>query len=1376
MRIDLKLLLLSILFILSRSLTVKSGTKSVKSSLHTNWKQTSLFAETSEYLATENEDNFWEFVKKVHERSNGSRNSQQYQYETSVAIAKELLPHSEMGLLRLSLSMRAMSPRVEMHRRLGSLLKPDNCDDFFVFEGQSGCNLDELDTSTKTRIDEEVFEFDHIYPVGSTALKTIVIYGELGSYQLKLLVEKARELADSKNDLRFVLRHSIPNDSLQSLVSLSGYGVELAMKNTEYKAVDAQNNDNEPENLHGLNFRILNERHKQYTNQLELLRENLEKTGEIVPLKSWQLSDIGFKACQKIAEDKDLDVTEKMLQDFPLHANEVSNVHFDNYFKMTVKQYIEVMKSKGIGSGKNILAVNGIIVGTENKKTDVFTLINTLKAEQKAIIEFSDMGFGSEIDLSRLISSVDLSPMEYTGCDYALDYREALPSYLNDLESSSEQLGSLDTLLEPYPPGQVRRISRNIFTVIIISDPFEQNDDIFKMVEAYVKHGIHIRVGLVPVFDERRNGMTVSDAVRSKQVSAEKQSFWKSQDDLLSAIHKGNQFLKKSGLSNYPITLLNGYPLNASAATFEKKLFFAIDAHTANLQYALYTGTLQNDVNISDWFLSRETNPDFLGRVSGRIKTAFNEKRFVNFDASFENELTYLSRDGASLNADVTSWVVADFDTKAGRKLAVEILKSSAVEDNNKVALISNPKDIHKKCTSDSDTLILEELKSIEEIITALQSEGFSSVCSVKNASNVFSVTGIHPGEMATASNGMIIGPLIDEDEMISEDFDYLNGQWMKKNAEVIASVLNYEFRNDVSIQFYSTLAKIKNQNMKRKDFSAFKDFEQINMVSYPPQDLKSQCITVTWVVNPLSREAQQIVSIVKLIRSTVNARIELIFNPLDRISEMPITRFYRFVASNELSFDEDGTIENHSAIFANLPQKQLLTMSMQTNDAWMIEVKQAEYDLDNIMLETSAGDVEGVFSLEHILVEGQSNYLSGQATHGLEIELQSREKVYDTIVMLNLGYFQLKADPGVWNLRLRNGESEERNEIIEVDSKNVGDNIRIFVDSFAGKWSILTVKKRQKPEETLSSSILSIFESAKNYFLPTEDQSEVINIFSLASGHLYERFLRIMIVSVMKRTNTKKVKFWLLKNYLSPKFKEAIPLLAEHYGFEFEFVEYKWPTWLRQQTEKQRIMWGYKILFLDVLFPLNVDKVIFVDADQVVRADLQELMDIDLKGAAYGYVPFCESREEMDGFRFWASGYWKDHLKERRYHISALYVVDLKTFRSLSAGDELRGRYFVLSIDPRSLANLDQDLPNQMIHEVPIESLPQDWLWCETWCSDSSKESAKTIDLCNNPLTKEPKLDSAQRIIPEWKDLDEEIFAVLAKENKTIDPSKVEL
>lgn len=190
---------------------------------------------------------------------------------------------------------------------------------------------------------------------------------------------------------------------------------------------------------------------------------------------------------------------------------------------------------------------------------------------------------------------------------------------------------------------------------------------------------------------------------------------------------------------------------------------------------------------------------------------------------------------------------------------------------------------------------------------------------------------------------------------------------------------------------------------------------------------------------------------------------------------------------------------------------------------------------------------------------------------------------------------------------------------------------------------------------------------------------------------------------------------------------------MARAHNFSVELVTYKWPAWLWPQTEKQRIIWGYKILFLDVLFPLGLKKVIYVDADQVVRTDLKELWEMDLKGAPYGYTPFCSgemANPDTKGFRFWDQGFWQDHLRGKPYHISALYVVDLVRFRAIAAGDRLRATYDSLARDPNSLANLDQDLPNYMQHFVPIFSLPREWLWCETWCNGDSKPAAKTIDL----------------------------------------------
>jgi len=449
--------------------------------------------------------------------------------------------------------------------------------------------------------------------------------------------------------------------------------------------------------------------------------------------------------------------------------------------------------------------------------------------------------------------------------------------------------------------------------------------------------------------------------------------------------------------------------------------------------------------------------------------------------------------------------------------------------------------------------------------------------------------------------------------------------------------------------------------------------------------------------------------------------------------------------------------------------------------ESWMITLVRAAQDLDNLKLaDITSGVALAEYELEYLVLEGHAKDLTtGSPPRGLQFTMGRTNNTVDvdTIVMANLGYFQFKVSPGAWYLNLRQGRSSSIYQITSFNKQEGDGDSVIVVDSFQSRVMVVKVAKKpdkiqenlldddDQEEESTSGGIWSSIASTFGGGGDTTDNTNnddggddgVINVFSLASGHLYERLMRIMMLSVMKNTNTR-VKFWILKNYISPQFKDFIPEMAAKYNFEYELVQYKWPRWLHAQTEKQRTMWGYKILFLDVLFPLNVDKIIFVDADQIVRADLKELRDLDLEGNPYGYTPFCSDKTEMDGFRFWKGGYWASHLAGRKYHISAIYVVDLKKFRQIAAGDRLRGQYQGLSQDPNSLANLDQDLPNNMIHQVGIKSLPQEWLWCSTWCSDETLDKAKTIDLCNNPLTKEPKLEAAVRIVKEWPAYDQEI------------------
>ena len=662
------------------------------------------------------------------------------------------------------------------------------------------------------------------------------------------------------------------------------------------------------------------------------------------------------------------------------------------------------------------------------------------------------------------------------------------------------------------------------------------------------------------------------------------------------------------------------------------------------------------------------------------------------------------------------------------------------------------------------------------------------------------------PGQALLLVNGRVVGPVPESATLGPGDFEQMLAYEQKKRldpANAVLTALSLEDRIQspdqgaiiTSIIARSTISDIPEGIFESAPTGRMDKFDawagEHTLIKTGDADLSSIHIVAT--IDPTSQVAQRWIPILRVISELSGVYLRLYLNPKEKIQELPIKRFYRHVLDPKPTFTEDGEVHRLSAKFDRLPRDALLNLALDVPPAWLVAPKESIHDLDNIKLSAlkEGANVDAIYELEYILIEGHSRDVTvGPPPRGVQLVLGTDKDPYfaDTIIMANIGYFQFKANPGFWNLRLQQGRSSQ---IFNIDSAGqLGYNPQpgdestdITLMSFQGKTLYPRLSRRpgQETEDVLEEGGSSLLKTAG---VPMEYVSKAsgfassmlskvglgpstkpahadINIFSVASGHLYERMLNIMMVSVLRHT-TKTVKFWFIAQFLSPSFKASLPYLSAHYNFSYELITYKWPHWLRQQSEKQREIWGYKILFLDVLFPTSLDKVIFVDADQIVRTDMHDLVSLDLDGAPYAFTPMCDSRTEMEGFRFWKQGYWANFLRGLPYHISALYVVDLKKFRQIAAGDRLRGQYHQLSADPGSLSNLDQDLPNHMQHVLPIKSLPQEWLWCETWCSDEALASARTIDLCNNPQTKEPKLSRARRQVPEWTELDEEIAGVL--------------
>uniref|UniRef100_A0A8C2EMJ3 UDP-glucose ceramide glucosyltransferase-like 1 n=1 Tax=Cyprinus carpio TaxID=7962 RepID=A0A8C2EMJ3_CYPCA len=1433
----------------------------------------------SEFIREDDEEKFWKFVDTIQMFTSLSLESVRSYYNLIIKKAGQFLTDLQVNLLKLSLSLRAYSPAVHAFQQIArDEPPPDGCAAFVVVHGQNACSTKDMKKLLKTaagRPRPYLYKSDHQYPgVNGTDLPVAVLYAEIGTKEFntfhKVLSERAQD-----GKLIYVLRHFV---SKNEKMLLSGYGVELAIKSTEYKAVDdtqvkvTTDNVDENDEVQGFLFGKLKKSHPELQEELGELRKHLlESTNDMTPLKVWELQDLSFQAASRImtvSKFDSLKLMQDLSQNFPSRARSLTRVAVNQDMKKEIEENQKrLSESMGIHPGDAGLFINGIHVDLDLHNP--FSILDILRTEAKILQGLHNLGIrGSSISkFLHLPSSTTLED------GYALDIRHTSIMWVNDIEKDSMYRhwpSSLQELLRATFPGVIRQIRRNFYNLVLFLDPVqEESIELVKLAELFYKHNIPLRyvIGFVLVvsaddkvdgyldagvalfrllnyiseeYDEAQaftsmvsifNRVEVGETLSVDTVTAYlKKKFPKanaarilgvdsSYDDNRKA---GRGFYRKSGLGALPIGLFNGVPLSSEEMDPE-------ELETVLLQKIMETTNffqraITESVDVVD-FLMEQAN--VVPRINPLILSS--ERRYLDFTSSPGSPLMTPPDPNQCQYQSVISpyhwtvWIVADIEQPPGRQLLRNALKHMVNSSSCRVGVINNPSG---KPTEDNSSLyraiwasLLTQssknsldftLKLLKEENVELLKHGTKIKHLLKQVSggmdhdafekkfNTMEVDFLHSqqkyckdvlklkaGQRAVVSNGRILSLLDEEEEFSVEDFHLLEKITLRTSAEKIKSKikqmnLNAEKANDLIMKVDALLTSSP-KGEARKDVKLLKDKHSVLQLAQREDEVFYDVVAI---VDPLTRDAQKLAPLLVVLGQVVNMKVQVFMNCRAKLSEMPLKSFYQYVLEPDVSFFGNNSLSpGPVARFTEIPESPLLTLNMITPESWMVEAVSSPYDLDNIHLQEISGVVNAEYELEYLLLEGHCFDLStGQPPRGLQFTLGMRQEplMHDTIVMANLGYFQLKANPGAWILRLREGRSEDLYQIQAHDGTDspldAGDVI-VVLNSFHSK--IIKVRVQKKPDK-LNEDLLSEGTESKGLWDsitsfaggPSVDEDDkkkdVLNIFSVASGHLYERFLRIMMLSVLQHTKTP-VKFWFLKNYLSPSFKDTISHMAKAYGFQYELVQYKWPRWLHQQSEKQRIIWGYKILFLDVLFPLAVDKIIFVDADQIVRADIKELRDLDLEGAPYGYTPFCDSRKEMEGYRFWKTGYWASHLGQRKYHISALYVVDLKKFRKIAAGDRLRGQYQALSQDPNSLSNLDQDLPNNMIHQVAIKSLPQEWLWCETWCDDRSKAAAKTIDLCNNPKTKEPKLSAAVRIVPEWSKYDNEIKQFLKQVKEKI-------
>ncbi|KAG0339474.1 hypothetical protein BG000_002022 [Podila horticola] len=1462
----------------------------IEASIHTSWAPPPLLLEILEAVAVENQTSYQPLMRQLTDTAFlDSVSTPKALYEESLKVIEahgHVAPQA-ISSLKWSLAMHTSAPWIEAHYHLynstiapGRLAKSgfnSECGVWVDWYGRQICTVAELKSTVATSgvstKRPTTMDLDHIKVPADASDPFTILYADVYDPDFTAFRQYLDTLGKDYG-LEYSLRYRPPvKGDKESPLTLSGYGVELALKNTDYIVIDDRDLG------HGDDSPASGQTVFKNSVGTNLLGDD---EPSVDPISESLLADVGLAAAQFVATSKEpLKTLVSVAQDFPKYQAKISKMTYDP----TLKSIVRGNQAFLAGGAAKIWLNNQPV---PSHKMNPFSLLRMMRRDRQTITSLATMGVSARkaVDLLTDASDTESGSGAIKDPEGVLDVRDksedkSLIVWLNDLQSDNRYKDwsvDLINIVRPTYNGQFHQVRQNLISTLFaldLSSPKALELVSFELTN-YIQRLVPFRFGVIPLL-RSDDGVDARMAMLWRHVVSRhgiKGGLEFLKRTLINHIQQG-QDLTTASKKSFTISLQSSKLKSTTTPemTYEEVLatdsvyrswltsvkamtdrvgisgesffingkYFAWEenhgqylmqeapSQTAYLASKLMQGEITGETDLYEYFLTRpgvaeSRNPYIFVSEEVPLKVV---DLVQGQSRPFVDTLSYIST-GEQSEQTTTAILAANFEKKEGVAFALEALKAvEATLKTVRIALVQNGKasetlpglaNFVRHSSVDGKALPLGFWKDLLESI----SEGVSFLDSFQQVSSKYPEVALigmegskgqekeadesreiflrelvqaNNDEIFIVINGRVIGPILDP--FRSADFrllvNYEQTSRINKIKSLLASHSIAATANNImkagsivyaaAQQLDQSLYDINESQITRDRTFAKLDSElvgfSVNSAVHADQD--DILYHFTAVLDPASQLTQRWAPILEIVSKMANVKVDIVLQPSLRVTELPIKRFYRYVAEPELTFDsETGNLVAPTAYFAGLPQSTLLTLGVDVNPAWVVTSKVCIHDLDNLKLSSLTGSsritgVQAKFELQHILVEGFARDISQKVPpKGAQFILGTKAEphVADTLVMANMGYFQLKANPGVWEMVLRPGRTHEVFSIESIGSEGwvsggvKNDKRDVVIANFEGLvlyprlvrnpgMEQANVQDEVAQEGGIWSSIKTTIKSLANPTKPAKKKAE-INIFSVASGHLYERFLSIMILSVIKNTDSR-VKFWFIENFLSPSFKDFIPHMAGKYDFDYELVTYNWPHWLRAQTEKQRIIWAYKILFLDVLFPLDLDKVIFVDADQIVRADMKELVDLDLKGAPYGYTPMCQDRAEMEGFRFWNQGYWKDHLRGKPYHISALYVIDLVRFRQMQAGDRLRNHYQQLSRDPHSLANLDQDLPNNMQNDVPIFSLPQEWLWCETWCGDEGLAKAKTIDLCNNPLTKEPKLDRARRQIKEWENYDNE-------------------
>lgn len=239
------------------------------------------------------------------------------------------------------------------------------------------------------------------------------------------------EHADASFRLRYRVPHSIlAGESQGDPLYVSGYGVELALKRTDYIVIDDRDAENKKEE----------EAARGGADESPTTLAGDGELRDVTPLSSSELLNLGINTASFILQsDNPMDKLLSLAQDFPKHASSLSAHNATEQF--LDEHYAN--RQMLLPAGYNVMWINGVQIGPRD--VNVFSLLDHLRRERRLMSGFRDLGVSSRQAVN-LLSHSEIAEAQTGGDAQRYDTRDDIDGgrviiWLNNIEKDKRYAG-----------------------------------------------------------------------------------------------------------------------------------------------------------------------------------------------------------------------------------------------------------------------------------------------------------------------------------------------------------------------------------------------------------------------------------------------------------------------------------------------------------------------------------------------------------------------------------------------------------------------------------------------------------------------------------------------------------------------------------------------------------------------------------------------------------------------------------------------------------------------------------------------------------------------------------------------------------------------